>query len=120
MSEQETQDGQEPRETGEGQEESFTVGGMTYRGPLSTRNARLQLAVEQFRSQVDWLTGYLFIVGEHFESRDGSIPEETVIGYLDEVPTVATDIEAALEEVERLAAELRQVMTGGAAAAGPS
>lgn len=110
MDEQETQG---HREAAGGREESFTIGGATYHGPVLSRYGRLRRALDLFRREAGWLTGYLFIVEEHFESRDGSIPEEAVIRYLDEAPAVSADVEAALEEVEHLAAELRRAMAAG-------
>lgn len=105
---------QETREIGEGQEESFTSGAMTWCGPVLSRYGRLEVALEEFQRQVEWLDGYLFVVSEHFASRDSSIPASTVAGYLDAVPGVVTDVRAALEDVEHLAAELRGAMAGEA------
>lgn len=88
-----------------------TAEGVTYVWPNGARYGRLQDAVEQFRQQAGWLEGYLFIVGEHFEDEGGGgtgpITAQAALSYLDSVPGVANDVRAALEEMERLAAELR-------------
>lgn len=105
MSDHETQESQ-------GEQESYTSGGVTYVGPTRSRYGRLHDAVDEFRRQADWLSGYLFIVGEHFEGGRRDVTEQAVLSYLDAVPGVVTDLGAALEDVEHLAEELRRVMAG--------
>lgn len=110
MSEQESQESQQ----GQAEQESYTSGCVTYVGAIRSRYGRLQDAVEEFRSQAEWLTGYLFIVSEHFAQAGAGgaidITEQAAVSYLDAVPGVVTDVESALLEVEGLAAELRRVM----------
>lgn len=89
-------------------QEKFSIGGTTYVGPVKSRYGRLSLAIDAFRREVEWLTGYLFVVCEYCGGEDGNgIPPEAAVSYLDAVPEVVTDVGEALLKVEELAADLR-------------
>lgn len=91
------------------QEERFTYGAVTYIGAIKARNGRLQKARDQFQRQVDWLTGYLFIVNEHL-SGTNNISATDALSYLESVRDVMRDVRCDLEDVEHLAGELYKAL----------
>jgi hypothetical protein len=93
------------------QQESFSRIGITYVGPTLSRYGRLKEAADELQRTVEWITGYLFIVSEHFGGDgDNGIPAQTAISYLEETREVSQEAMVALMEVDSLAGELREAM----------
>jgi hypothetical protein len=93
------------------QQESFSTVGMTYVGPTLSRYGRLKESADELQRTMEWITGYLFIVSEHFGGDgDNGIPAQTAISYLEETRELAQEALSALLEVDGLARELREAM----------
>ncbi len=94
------------------QEESTTDQATSDRAALRTLNDTLQRARDHFQWQVNWLTGYLFIVNEQLNI-EPRIPAEVALSYLESLKDVIRDASGDLEDVAQLAGKLHQAMTSG-------
>lgn len=92
------------------QTESATDQATTDRAAVRTLNDTLQRARDHFQWQVNWLTGYLFIVNEQL-SIEPRISTEVALSYLESLQSVIIDAETDLNDVAQLAKKLYKAMT---------
>ena len=79
------------------------------RAEIIALNERLQAMRDQFQMQVDWLTGYLFIINEQL-SIEPRIPLQVALSYLESLPSVIIDTESDLNDVAQLAGKLHKAL----------
>lgn len=81
----------------------------TDRAAVRTLNDTLQRARDHFQWQVNWLTGYLFIVNEQLNI-EPRISTEVALSYLESLQSVIIDAEGDLNDVAQLAKKLYKAM----------